>query len=38
MSKRMKSQLGDVHINFDYTTPFAVTKNGKIKAVISELK
>lgn len=37
LTKRMKSQLGEISITFDYKTPLVITKNGKFKAVISEI-
>ena len=33
--KRLESQLGKVHVRFEYVTSLSVGKNGKVKAVIS---
>lgn len=38
LSKRLESQVGQVTINFNYPDKIATNPNGKIKAVISELK
>ena len=38
MKKRIQSQLGtDVEVEFRYVSEFPLTKNGKVKAVISKL-
>jgi phenylacetate-CoA ligase len=38
LKKRLESQLGPTVINFNYPDKIATNSNGKIKAVISELK
>jgi len=36
--KRLISQLGEVKVQFEYPDSLPLTKNGKLKAVISEIK
>jgi phenylacetate-CoA ligase len=38
ITKRIKSQLGEINIYFTYVKNLPRTKNGKIKAVISKIK
>ncbi len=38
ISKRLKNQLGEIAIIFNYLKEIPKSKNGKFKAVISKLK